>query len=108
MVSGEDRLILAVTEIRGPAHAVIAVLAEAKLDGEPFARAWYKAIRAIAPPRSCSRELAKAIAADREALAEIRPYLKAAYEDRRQPGRAELTRARRITERRLGDLVEAA
>lgn len=104
MVSGEDRLVLAVTEVRGPAHAVVAVLAESKLAGEPFARAWYKAIRALAPPRSAPVELCEAIAADREAMAEIRPYLKAAYEGRHQPTRAELARARRLTETRLEDL----
>lgn len=97
---------MAVTETRGPAHAVIAVLAEAKRDGEPFARAWYKAIRALAPPRSAPDDLVEAIALDREALAEVRPYLKAAYEDRHRPTRSELSRARRLTERRLGDLAE--
>ena len=97
---------LAVTEIRGPAHVVCAVLAEAKEEGLRFSTAWYRAIRALSPPRSCAPELAAEIAADREALAEIRPYLKAAYEGRHQPTRAELSRARRLSERRLPDLQE--
>jgi hypothetical protein len=105
VISGEERLVLAVTEVRGPAHAVIAVLSQSKLDGEPFARAWYKAIRALAPPRSAPADLVEAIAEDRMALAEIRPFLKAAYENRPYPPRTELTRARRLAERRLADLA---
>lgn len=104
---GEAALVLAVSEVRGPAHQVIAVLAQGKLDGEPFRKAWYKAIRSLAPPRVCTPELAAQIAEDREALAEIRPYLKAAYEDR-EPTRAEIAKARELASKseRLNGLRE--
>lgn len=107
-LSGEQRLVLAVMEVRGPAHAVIAILSEAKRAEPPeeFGPAYFRAIRSLDVPRTANAELREQIKSDRAALAEIRPFLKAAYEGK-APTKAEISRARRMTENRLADLVAA-
>jgi len=92
------------------AAAVVArvriVLAENHKRGVPFAEAWYTALRAICPPRTCQPELREEIDAMRDLIHEVKPHFQAAYESR-APTLLELRRADDRCSRRLDSLFTA-
>jgi hypothetical protein len=81
------------------------VLAENQKRGVPFAEAWYTALRAICPPRTCQPELRAEIDAMRDLIHEVKPHFQAAYESR-TPTLLELKRAEDRCSRRLDRLLQ--
>jgi hypothetical protein len=80
------------------------VLASEKLEGTAFEEAWFHAMRAISPPRTCGTALRVSIDEDRALLHEAKPHFQAAYEGRPMLA-AELERASAAAERRMDELL---
>lgn len=83
---------------------VLVVLTSAKGQHVPFESAWFQAMRAICPPRSCNTILREQIDEARAVLHETKPQWRAAYENR-QPTETELRRSFNLAERRLDRLL---
>jgi hypothetical protein len=87
-----------------PVDQVVAILALGRRGGSSFEAAWFSALRAIRPPRSCGPPLRSAADETLVLLREVKPHFRAAYE-RRVPTRAELGKADRLANRRLNRLL---
>ena len=98
-----------------PWEQVRAVLAEAKAEGKTWDQAWSQMMRALfTPPRGGDRldsgydpHLRAAMDEDRSLLREVKPWLKAAYEDA-EVELSEFERASLEAEKRLDGLMAAA
>jgi hypothetical protein len=63
-------------------ETVRTVLVGAKQRGADFEDAWFWAMRAISPPRTCGPELRAERDLDRKLMHEVKPIWQAAYEGR--------------------------
>lgn len=80
------------------------VLTSEKLEGTGFEEAWFHAMRAISPPRTCGPELRAEVDENRVLLHELKPQFQAAYEGRSVLA-VELERTSAATERRLDEIL---
>lgn len=80
------------------------VLASERLVGTPFEEAWFHAMRAISPPRTCGPKLRAECDENRALLHEAKPHFQAAYEGRSVMA-VEIERVSAVVERRLDELL---
>lgn len=107
MVDGlEDLRQAASDEDLVPTAEILSVLMFSRERGRDFEAAWFNAVRAIMPPRTCGPELRADRTETLGLLREVKPHFRAAYE-RREPKRLELTKAERLANRRLNRLLSA-
>ena len=92
-----------------PWQQVSTVLAEAKRKGLPWDDAWFKAMRSLSPEKTStvSPTVRKVLAVERDLMREVRPWFRAAYEDR-EVMVDEFEKASALTEKRLDSVLCAA
>ena len=106
-MDGEERLREALAELAadGSPHAdILLVLLAAKNDGVAWREAWARATRTAQAPPTLSTAAAAVVAEDRAIVRELKPALRAAYEDRPLTA-VEIAQRERLAERRLSDLA---
>lgn len=87
------------------AETVRVVLVGARERDADFEDAWFWAMRAISPPRTCGPGLRAERELDRVLMHELKPIWLAAYEDRPVTPE-EREQMERISERRLGRVLD--
>lgn len=87
---------------------VTKALTDAKREGLSWERAWPKAMRSLSPEKMIGlpQELRDDLAAERDLMREVKPWFRAAYEDR-EVTVEEFERASEATERRLDAVLVA-
>lgn len=81
-MTGEDRLIEQLAADPSPHADLVLMLAAGKRHGIPWAEAWARTMRARQPPRERSDDAEELLDEDRLLLRELRPVIRAAYENR--------------------------
>lgn len=81
-MTGEERLLEILSADPSPHADLLLLMAAAKRNRLPWSDAWARAQRDRQPPRERSDDADAALDEDRVLLREIRPVIRAAYEDR--------------------------